>query len=210
MITVIVGHGKSTEGRKWGAKVDEADRVIRMFNWDWQPAADFGTRYDLGFFEIGANLIKWFQKHNRRQPKEGWLASYLGPESQKLPERTEVIDQYRWTKMGREMGGIGATGNLQFQRGTIAACWAIERSLPGDEVLLFGFDNVVAQKALSKNEGFSDVYLRDPATFHFKGYAEGETKSGNHDFVIEGAVLARLADRHGVTLSYSQTKWGDN
>lgn len=208
MLTVIVGHGKSAEGKGWGPRIDAADRVVRMYDCHWQDEDDYGVKYDYGVFEIGGGLFKRWRKFNQRQPTTGWLASVVWhTDKGQYPPNTEIVDQIRWNNIGQEMGGVGETGRLQFQRGTIAACWAIETSQPGDTVLLMAFDNVFAGAALPREEGFPQAYLDEPSTFPFRGYIDGVSKAGNHDFAIEEPVMRALADPRGVKLTFSQREW---
>lgn len=207
-ITVaIVGHGKSPEGRGWGPKIDAADYVVRMWNWQWQGEADYGVKYDFGLIENCPSIISQFHKYNVRQPVRGWVVSDLGPYKRGLPPEAEIINQKPWTDIGTAMGGVGATKHLQFTRGTVVACWAIEHAQPGDEVVLVGFDNVYCGTALAVKDGFSDAYVADPSGLSFVGYAPGR-RYGNHDFGIERPVMQHLADERGVKLTFSQDAWG--
>lgn len=207
MLTVIVGHGKSAEGKGWGPRIDSAARVIRMWDNQWQNSEDYGVRYDLGLFEMGGGLAKRFKQLNQRHPKEGWLASVVSREFTPLPANTAVIDQSDWNKRAMELGGVGASGRLQFQRGTVAACWVLETASRGDKLILVGFDNVVAGRALPVHEGFPDKYVSEPTSFHFKGYIPNAPRYGNHDFTIERPFMTRLARSHGVTLKFAQHIW---
>lgn len=209
-VTAIIGHGRSAEGRRWGARIDRCSMVVRMWDCHWQPAIDYGTRYDVGLFEIGNGLVERFQQFKRKTPDRFWLASFLWRVSKgfAMPPMTEVIDQRRWTEIGmREFGGIGTRGKLQFTRGTIAACWAIEAASRGDTIMLVGFDNVLAAKALPIEQGFSPAYRAEPSTFHFGGYAEGEVRYGNHDFSVELPVMMHLAQQRGVRIAFAQQEW---
>jgi len=209
-VTAIIGHGRSAEGRKWGPRIDRCNMVVRMWDWHWQSADDYGSRYDVGLFEISNGLIDRFRQYNRRRPARCWIASFLWRLSREYapPGRVEIVDQRRWTEIGvQQFGGAGTRDKLQFTRGTIAACWAIEAAAVGDTVMLIGFDNVLAAKALPIEEGFSKVYRAEPSTFHFDGYAEGETRYGNHDFTVELPVMRFLAAHRGINLVFAQQEW---
>lgn len=58
---VIIGGGASALRRGWGHFIDKADFVVRMFDHSWQEPADYGTRYDAGFFMInqGPAFERW-------------------------------------------------------------------------------------------------------------------------------------------------------
>ena len=206
---VIVGHGRSPEGRGWGRHIDRCATVIRMWDWlPWQNARDYGRKYDIGLFEVDPQLMGTFNKYRQADPRRGWIASVLShPKLCRLPDDTELVDQAPWNAVGRAMGGIGETGRLQFTRGTIAGCWAIEHADPGDRIVLVGFDNVKRGATLPVEEGFSPAYRESPGTFSFRGYRPNETKQGNHDFAIEYPVMQRLAAEHSVRIVFAEDVW---
>lgn len=207
--TVIIGHGKSAEGRSWGAAIDACDTVIRCWDCQWQNPADYGTGYDIGLYEAHPMLMPPLHTHCKRQPHIGWIASLLAPTSlSTLMPVTEMVDQAEWCQEAMALGGLGASGRLQFQRGTVAALWAIHRARPGDEVVLVGFDNTLAGRALKIEDGYSKVYRAAPSSYTFAGYIEGAQRYGNHDFGIERPYLDLCAKRRGVTLTFAQEKWG--
>src|ERR1044072_2888538 len=132
----IIGHGRSPEGTGWGPRIDACDCVIRMWDCHWQNPADFGRRYDIGFFEVHPSLLPKFKTHNKRKPRLGWLGSLLlATPKEILPDRTELVDQSPWNEVGHYFGGKGMTGRLQFTRGTIATLWAIENAHHGAEII---------------------------------------------------------------------------
>lgn len=206
---VVVGHGRSPEGAGWGRLIDGADLVIRMWDWHWQPADDYGTRYDYGLIEIAPVLLERARQHGKRSPRLGWVGSqlYCGRRAMTLPARTEVIDQKRWSRIGRAMGGIGATGRLEFTRGTIAALWTIERTEIGDAVILVGFDNVRRGASLPLEQAFCPAYRANEGSYPFDGYVGGVAKYGNHDYAIEWPLLKTWADLHRVSLDFAEDIW---
>lgn len=204
----IIGHGRSPEGTRWGALIDGCDLVIRMWDCAWQAPADYGSKYDFGLLEAHPQMVQTFQKNNRRRPALGWVASVLHqPERCALPPNTELVDQTPWNELGKKLGGIGATGRLQFTRGTIATCWAIEKAKRGSTIVLVGFDNIVAGQTLNIDKAFSPVYRRNPGTFSFSAYRGGVSKFGNHDFAIELPVMKHLAAERRVRLITAGEIW---
>jgi hypothetical protein len=179
-----------------------------MWDWQWQDPADYGERYDFGFFEATPSMMRTFYGCNMRTPTRGWVASALAHhEHCKLPPLTEVVDQAPWNEIGLGLGGLGATKRLQFTRGTIATCWAIE-SNPLSTIILVGFDNIRRGQTLPIDEAFSPAYRKNPGTFPFAQYEGGQTKHGNHDFAIELPVMRHLADKHGCQLRFAEDVWG--
>lgn len=208
----IIGHGRSPEGRNWGSHIDACDLVVRMWNWSWQNRFDYGTKYNYGLIEATPALIETFLKYNNRTPVDGWLASVLWASARcadKIPPRTETVNQQTWVEVGKEMGGVGQTGRLQLTRGTIAAMWAIARGGPGDTVVLVGFDNVQLGYCQSVEEGFPEGYRKSKGVFPFAGYANsaGHSKQGNHDFGIEWHLMKHYAIKNNVDLEYAQNIW---
>lgn len=206
-VTAIIGHGRSPEGKGWGSRIDACSTVIRMWDNQWQTPETHGTKYDIGFYEVAGDLIATVMKHKTRDPSRGWVASFLRRSPTQILPNTELLDQTPWNDIGKSLGGVGKTGRLQFTRGTIVACWAIERSQTGDEVMLVAFDTIRAGISAERDEAFSPEYQRNPGTFSFSGWRGGQTKFGNHDFRVEAPVMQYLADQRGVKLSFAQDVW---
>lgn len=209
---VVVGHGKSPEGRGWGKQIDAADLVLRMWDWHWQSERDYGRKYTVGFYEASMAWMPNFWKHNRHEPTDGWIASFWGrgPKHCKTPDRTTFVDQTPWCNRAKAMGGHGLSADrLNFTRGGIAACWLIENSQPGDKVILVGFDNVRARVCLPIDEGYSETYRSQPSTFTFASYIPGGPRHSNHDFSIEYPFMKRLAEERGVEVVFADDVWND-
>lgn len=208
---VIVGHGRSPEGRGWGPIIDSADSVVRMWNWHWQATADYGTRYDWGLIEVHKVCIRDWQKHNQHNPKKGWLGSMLlryREMASDLPAGVAIIQQEIWLKvMQRKDWGIGETGVWQLTRGGIAAAWAITNAKEFDTVVLVGFDVIKAGIAAPVEQAFSPEYMSSGGFFGMGAYVPGQTKEGNHDYPAERRLLEFLADRQAVTLQFAQDVW---
>lgn len=211
MRTVVIGHGRSPEGKGWGEQVDACDRVIRLWNWHWQDPVDYGTRYDWGLIEIHSCFWQW-KLHNQREPAQGWVASVLHMDPKMValvPPKTLLIDQQKAfiSHVPKSKRGIGETGHWHLTRGGVAACWAINTSRAGDNLLLFGFDNVFRGSALPGDEAFSKVYQESAGFWGMNGYKAGATKEGNHDYPAERRLIEFLADRRGVTVDFTNDVW---
>lgn len=211
-LIVIVGHGRSPEGKGWGPLINAADCVIRMWEWHWQEPDDYGTRYDWGLVETHRKVLDKFNALNRHWPEKGFIASKLYHTSKtlgSLPPRSMIIDQEQWLQQeGKAIKGVGLTGLWQLTRGGVAACWAISRAAPGSTVVLLGFDNVRGGIALAPDAAFSPVYQADPAFWGMDAYKEGETKEGNHDYPAERRLIELVAARRGgVTVAFAQDFW---
>lgn len=205
----VIGHGRSPEGKGWGAKIDSCQTVIRMWDNHWQDERDYGVKYDYGYYEISPRQLERYIEYNRKVPKLGWLAGMLKSKTDHTPpENTLVISPWTWVNVGYyELGGRGAgeKGKLTLPRGMVAACWAVD-SVPGD-IILVGFDNTHAGKLLPIEEGFSDVYREQPSTGPFKDYHAGETKYHNHDHAVERPLIELLAKRAGKKVFFAQEIW---
>lgn len=215
MITAIIGHGRSPEGKGWGPKIDSCDRVVRMWDCAWQDPETYGSKYDVGLIEIHPQILPDFWRYNRRMPELGWICSDLWiyrthrRDGLILPDDSEIIDQHDlWTyRYGEQLGACGASGRWELTRGGIATCWAITHSEPGDSVLLVGCDNLWGGRTLPIKEGFPEAYRADPATETFSHYVAGVTKHGNHDLPGERRLYELLAEKHGVEVSFAQDMW---
>jgi hypothetical protein len=211
MITAVIGHGRSPEGRGWGPRIDACDRVIRMWNWHWQAAADYGSRYDVGLIEVHKQTIADWRAHNRHQPSQGWIASllmrYRGMVGE-VPPTAALINQERWLKLQqRKDWGCGETGDWQLTRGGIAACWAISTAREGDAIALVGFDVIRAGIALPVEDAFSPEYMASGGFFGMGCYVPGRTKEGNHDYPAERRLIEFMAARVPVSVAFAQDVW---
>jgi hypothetical protein len=213
MQLVVIGHGKSTEGKGWGPRIDASDCVLRMWNCHWQPAEDYGTRYDFGLLETHRRLLKLYRDTKPPKPAQGWIVSrldqYAGWQAD-IPQPYQLFDQREWINgEGAAIGGMGVKGKWELTRGSLAACWAMTRQAkPGATVVLIGFDNIHAQIFLPIAVAFSDRYQADPAgAWIYTGYEPGVTKDGNHDVAAERLLLEAVAVARGVKLVFAQDHW---
>lgn len=202
---VIVGHGRSPEGKRWADRIDASEIVVRMWDCQWQWPDDYGTKYDYGLLCAHPSYMRDFWAHNRREPAIGWVASDYACQVD-LPERTQVVDQAPWCRVGRAMGGVGDSGDLKLTRGCIAACWAISSKV-AEKIVLIGFDNIEAGISLPVEAAFGPEYRGNPGTFSFERYLGGRIRHGNHDFAIERPLMAHLATEAGVSLVFATEEW---
>lgn len=211
----VIGHGRSPEGRHWGALIDRCDVVVRMWDWGWQDREDYGERYDIGMLEAHPSYMLQWRRHNQHEPEVGWVASIVDHNVLSrctTPVPTELFDQMPWVKYGQSIGGIGMTGRLRYTRGTLAALWTITRA-DARQVILVGFDSIQKRHAEPTQEAFSPTYLQNPGTFSFSHYSKTvaedgtTTKHGNHDYAVERPVLEHYAAEHGVELLWANDVW---
>jgi hypothetical protein len=203
-----------------------------MWDWHWQPP-DYGTRYDYGVLEVHNDMLRRFHTFSCREPREGWIASDIrvpqhrlmpvptpipkqrrradGEIQYTLPPRTELIDQRRWTKPHQAaLGAAGETGKWELTRGGIAACWAVEKSGPGDTVVLVGCDMLHAGIAMTLEDGFPADY-RQCQSISYPNWESWRRASGpkygNHDFPAERRLIEHLATGRGVSVQFAQDAW---
>lgn len=209
MTTVVVGHGRSPEGKRWGNKIDACKKVVRMWDWQWQDDADFGNKYDYGLMVLTPKALGIFHLHNKRIPNRGWLVYYGKPTAGVLPNPPpcEILNTPVWVQQGREMGGLGLTGELTLTRGCAAAAWAIQND---SRVVLVGFDNVRCGVNKPVEESFDPVYW-NLYTGRFKDqskyYPVGGTKTNTHDMAIELPLLKALAREAQTELLFAEDIW---
>ncbi len=209
----VIGHGRSAEGKGWGSRIDACGCVIRMWDWHWQKEADYGRKYDVGFFEWHSRAYGSFRLHNVHTPKLGWIISDLRHQEVDYPipngaPMLALIKRGQWTYAdGKLVEGDGAQGQWQLTRGTMSACWAMSQAKAGAVLVLVGFDNVRQGICLPIDEGFSKEYRESPSTFSFNGYTPGASRYGYHDFEAEGRLLAAMAKDRSVIVHYAQDHW---
>lgn len=215
MFTVVVGHGRSPEGRGWGKLIDSADRVVRMWDWsEWQAPADYGMDYTHGVFVLTRKQIEIFWEHNKAWPTVGWLAFLGKPTGGLLPNNTTLIDPTPWTKLAQErFGGAGIRGTLTLTRGTQAACWALDTSGPGDQVVLVGFDNVVRRTNMEVEAAFCPAYWKlyndrfpnkDEKVYV---YPPNQPLTNTHDMRVESPLLHLYAEKRQIKFAFAQNIW---
>lgn len=214
-VAVVVGHGLTPKGKGWGCHIDACPIVVRMWNWHWQNVTDYGTKYDIGFFEISAPEMKRFNAHNWKgdQPSISWIATELHSNvghkkyTGTLPPAVKVYDTKPWEEQGIKLGGMGTKGRLVLTRGVRAALATISSLPKGATLILVGFDNVRAGIGLTIEEGYPAEYVADPAAFPFRDYKGGVVKYGNHDYSCEAPLLELMAKRAQVNLIHAQDVW---
>lgn len=206
----IIGHGRSPEDKGWGKQIDQCDYVLRLWDWTWQPPIDYGSRFDIGMYEIAAPHMKQFMTYNDANPTLHWIAviikhnSYFGP----LVAGTDLFDISYWEEMGKIMGAEGGCkpGVFRFQRGAVLACYAMVK-LPITRCILVGHDNTRAREAMSIEEGHNPIYVDSPVCLSFRDYEPGLTKYGHHDYAMEGEVLSKIAHERSIELVHAQDIW---
>lgn len=212
MTIVVIGHGRSPEGKRWGSRIDRCETVVRMWDWTWQPWGDYGSAYHYGLFVLTPKGLRIFNQYVKSYPSRGWLAYFGKPTSGVLPAPVEILDNERWNKIAIEMGGSGLSDKFSLTRGCAAAAWAIETASKGcKRVILVGFDNVQAGLNKPIEESFSPeywaLYMSRFKPDVDKVYPIGTAKTATHDMAIEFPFLQRLASEHNVKLELAQEVW---
>jgi hypothetical protein len=209
VIAAVIGHGRSPEGKGWGVKIDACDAVVRMWEWQWQAPADYGTKYDYGLFTVHPAVLPVFRRQNRRRPRLTWLAYRLSPFIAP-PENCQVIDPAEWLMEAVRLGGSSSGSGLQLTRGTAAACWTMT-SLSVTDLVLVGFDNIYLGTQLPWDQAFSpdysDLYFSYKQVNRTKPWAAGCSKSVTHDLAVERPLMESIAKRRLVSLQFAQDFW---
>lgn len=212
-IIAVIGHGRSPEGKRWAANIDDCDQVVRMWNWDWQPEAGYGRKYDHGLFTITPKGIAMWERYNARQPTGMWLGYVSKPAT--IPDAMRncyIIYTDTWVAEAMNMGGVGLSGVLTLTRGTVAAAWAIScTQIRGRlDVVLVGFDNVKAENNRPPDESFCPEYWRMYRRFTpdiEKVYPWEQPQTATHDMRVEKKFLQQLAQKCGVGLHFAEDVW---
>lgn len=212
MTIAVIGHGRSPEGKRWAKHIDACTTVVRMWDWQWQHPADYGTKYDYGLFVLTPKGLSIFMQHNKQVPARGWLAYNGKPVPGKLPGGVpvELLDNPRWHKEIKSTGGAGESGEFSLTRGGAAALWAIENR-SGDDVVLVGFDNVCLGVNQSIEDSFNPAYWKlymdrfKPEVE--KVYPLGTSKTATHDLLAEKQYILGAAIRCDVKVLLAQHVW---
>lgn len=205
MAIVVIGHGRSPEGRGWGEKID-ACTVIRCWDWEWQSLADYGERYDYGVLALIPFSIRPFLETTKSMPAVGWLgyARARDPIDMSRLPKMQIIDQRYRDLAVKE---LGAKPSFNLTRGCAAACWAIDAA--DDSVVLVGFDNLKVRKALELEDAFPDPVKENWDQWHpgWRGKLYNTHRQGSHDIAVERPLLEHLARDRGVKLNFAEEIW---
>lgn len=204
---VVIGHGPSPVGMGWGPRIDAAATVIRMVDCDWQGAADYGTRYDIGVLTSPMGRINGLLATNRRRPAAWWLYDHHRKLSAVadlamvagLPCRRMPPD--RLAQAVAEMEADGAANGrgyrLDLTRGTAAVVTARADS-PAEAIVLVGFDDVYRGHMAA--DSYAPGFLRQMGGA-MPSWPAGATKTRAHDYAGESRLMRRL---HGVRFGFGE------
>jgi len=210
MRIAVIGHGRSPEDRGWGKKIDACDLVLRMWDWEWQAAADCGRRYDHGVVALDQRQLEAWRRRHSATPAVSWL----GFMRDGLPAHPamEPLDPARWNEIAAKLRTPGKSRTFNLTRGCAAVCWAIKRAGADGDVVLVGFDNLRRGRLLPEEEAFGPAYLAHydaayPDWRRWSGYQAGETRCGSHDIAVERQLLGVLCAETGNTLTFAEDLW---
>lgn len=188
MIAAFIGHGASLTGAALGPIIDGCDLVVRLHDWHWQPAADFGGRYDYGVLPgpwIGRAVAQV-----RHSPLRGWLVYGWQARHRQAtaPEGAFYVDCTHVQTRLRRLGARCRVGIPAPTRG-LAALYMIA-TLPGiTEIRAFGCDAI--------ETGSTEGYAYHPAL----GRQDSDT-SRRHDMARERLVVDEIARASGVPIRF--------
>lgn len=150
---VVIGSAPSPAGRSWGERIDAADLVVRMWDWHWQGAADYGSRCDAAVFTTTPSYLDavidrsapmcwpatwWaYDIHGHWHGRSAWPTLAGRP--------IEVMDVRAWADAAMDAGYAGTARlarKFDLTRGAAAAIWAVLSRRP-DVLVLVGMDGIV-------------------------------------------------------------------
>lgn len=211
---IVVGHGPSPAGKGWGARIDRADRVIRMFDCGWQDPADYGARYDIGVMTLRKRQAAWFAREAVRRPTEWWAYDQDGHGvAISTPEPQTPVDVAAAQAEAVRQGGMGTGGFLTLTRGAAAACFAASQFAPR-RLVLVGFDEVRARGFMSGPYPAACLQqiARRPDSRLIRRRMEarkpGDTRSAGHDLGVESAVIRWACAHAGTALNWAEDVFG--
>lgn len=145
---VVIGHGASPKGMKWGSRIDE-HVVMRLKNPSWQTPEDYGKRCD--YMTASCETLpvmleyKTVPKEYFGQPKRGdWskITESRFCEKAKAPLRIPLPVHQHWNILFRSLTGTTIADCPNHSVGMAAITYAAEFLKPS-EILLVGFDNLL-------------------------------------------------------------------
>lgn len=191
---VVIGDGPSPEGMCWGDKIDAQDRIVRLYNHEWQRTKDYGTHYHHGVItSIKDPWRAW------RRPTLSWFYfKSSGASDGDVREINDVavvrLDHDKWHARALAMGGKAREKSLKLTRGFAAAAGAIETLRP-KLLYLIGMDMLRTGATMSPRYAMAASAWRDQVYPGVPQEAQpaGSRHEGPHDYEVESALLASLA-----------------
>lgn len=206
MDVVVIGHGPSTAGKRFGEKIDNCDCVVRIWENGWQSPEDYGTHYDIGVFTVWPNELSRFRKYVSRRPARWWAYDLRGMAAaghvENLREPVEIMDPAPWNKLALSRGGKGSSGKFELTRGGMTALHAIKTLCPR-RLFLIGFDAVCAGKTGMKEHNPAFV-----TAYGLTGVPDGPFPSGvrrtpTHDYKIEREIIVETGREENAEVLWS-------
>lgn len=212
---VAVASGPSPAGRGWGAAIDAADFVVRLADWHWQDAADYGTRVDAALITTAPNYVNRVGELGWRRPPVWWGFDVQGhwadrPDDQPfLGVPVERFDLADLTAAAKAAGFAGLrNGRFDLTRGTAAAVWLALSRRPA-RVVLVGLDGVLAgefgPEATRYAPGADLAFLR-PGETNPRPPDDGR-RTPTHDAAGDRWVLERVSEATGVAFVAAAEAW---
>lgn len=190
----VIGHGCSPDDKGWGEEID-AMPVVRLHDWSWQNADDFGSRCDYGVLPgpwKGRAL-----KEATQAPDEAWLLYDLPGTVEWKDKPEEHLGKPVVSYFAHEITAPLRERGLVPSRGTCAV-WMAYQATGIKDIVLVGFDSILSglTKQYSRNWP-NPVPRRDL----------GSPGTGRHNHALECDVLLKWAEDHGITLHVADEEW---
>lgn len=206
MISVI-GHGARPCGKGWGPEIDK-NPVIRMSNWRWEPAVDYGERCD--YVVIWGHQFTNPKSSIEKMPTKGVIVETL-TDGLLRGKGKFVIPVGDFPAFHRNVPTLLFPEHCkQFcnmihpfkpTRGALAVYLA-GAALKHKEILMVGMDKVATGKVMPHSKVYAD-YVGRP------NLAKGRQRGGanRHDAETENAVLFAWAKRLDINLMVAGDGW---
>ena len=180
---VIIGHGDSPKGCKWGSEIDK-HVVVRLKDPSWQGAEDYGTRTD---YMCASTETMQVMLDYKKIPIEYWGQPKKGSwsvksernfrERAKAPLKIPINIHNRWSVVFKSMAQTCPNHSI----GMAAITFAAEFLKPA-EILLVGFDNML-----------------DPDRLDYYKANKGKWVTG-HEWHVENKMIPLVEKAHGVVI----------
>lgn len=184
----VIGHGKSPQGMKWGADIQEASPVLRMHDYGWQNVRDYGSRTDYIVWPGPWRPGKVTANASGR-PSVAWLCYTFG-RAHDIPAhfngKPVIQIDLRWAC--ERLSPFVPT------RGTAGVLMAI--ALGVKTIRLVGFDSIRSGRITDYAKGAG--WLKD-------GQKVGDRSNARHDYQAERELILSHAGESNVVLTF----WGE-
>ena len=212
---VVVGSAPSPVGRGWGERIDAADMVVRLWDWHWQDAADYGSRCDAALLTTTPPYMARAAALVQRLPRTWWAYDIHGHwslappgEWRGLPVEVINVRGYATAAMRKGFHGTARRRKFDLTRGAAAAVWAMASRRPA-ELVIVGMDGVLDARWAPARQRYAPGALAAflPPGDRVSPTPDDGLKTPSHDAAGERWAIDEAARRNGVAVLDAREVW---